>query len=353
MLGHAAPRLTASGLIAWPALDPAVLRQVTAILLAAVMLETGLLRLITRVGVHLPKDESLRGVFHGASILGSLAFNFASILAIALTVFLLLALALRLESAIGKLALVSLLAAMLGSLGLSLATGAAAADALFMLTMALLVVLIGLVLASPDEKPAAGRLALALIVAAYLCYQYYTLGYLLYQMRDSTAVLPLGITALRAGEGLVVAAGAAAFLAWGAGRWRQVGPGGLSLVAVVLVALAVAAVSPASTIPILILWNNGLSLFLPLPVYLLSLGLFLVTLVACWRSGDAFWTVAGLGLLLLAGYMPEATYHHLLLLLGVAFLSGAFPWATSSSMQLDHSVQARGIQNAPLEPDRA
>jgi len=74
---------------------------------------------------------------------------------------------------------------------------------------------------------------------------------------------------------------------------------------------------------ILALWTTGLSLFLPFPLYLLALGLYLVTLLSCWRSGDAFWPGAGLLVLLLAGYMPEATYQHLLVFLGVAFLSGA------------------------------
>lgn len=97
--------------------------------------------------------------------------------------------------------------------------------------------------------------------------------------------------------------------------------------AALLLALALAGLSPVSTMAILALWTTGLSLFLPFPIYLLSLGLYLLTLVACWRSGDAFWTAAGLLLLLLAGYMAEATYQHLLLLLGVAFLSGASPWA--------------------------
>jgi hypothetical protein len=57
----------------------------------------------------------------------------------------------------------------------------------------------------------------------------------------------------------------------------------------------------------------------------------LLTLVACWRSGDAFWAAAGLLLVLLAGYMAESTYGHLLLLLGVAFLSGAVQRAAPHS----------------------
>ncbi len=40
---------------------------------------------------------------------------------------------------------------------------------------------------------------------------------------------------------------------------------------------------------------------------------------------------AGLLLVLLAGYMAESTYQHLLLLLGVAFLGGIAHWATPSS----------------------
>ena len=72
--------------------------------------------------------------------------------------------------------------------------------------------------------------------------------------------------------------------------------------------------------------DTGMSFFLPLPLYLAALALFLLTVVASWRSRDGFWTCAGLLLLLVAGYMPEATYHHLLLLLGIAFLSGLARW---------------------------
>jgi hypothetical protein len=132
---------------------------------------------------------------------------------------------------------------------------------------------------------------------------------------------------LRLGEGLVVVAGAAAFWAWGARRWRQAGFAGTSITAAAVLIVAAGSLAPAATTSILSLWTTGLSLFLPLPLYLLSLGLYLLTVIACLRSGEDFWTGAGLLLVLLAGYMPEATYDHLLLLLGVAFLSGAMTWA--------------------------
>jgi hypothetical protein len=168
---------------------------------------------------------------------------------------------------------------------------------------------------------------LILVAAAYLSYQYYVLSYLFYRILDYGAVPPLTIEVLRLGEALAVVAAAAAFWAWGLPRWRWVGKAGLAAVAAVLLALTLAGLSPASTMAILALWTTGLSLFLPFPVYLLALALYLLTLVACWRSGDAFWTAAGLLLVLLAGYMAESTYHHLLLLVGVALLLGAVQWS--------------------------
>ena len=326
MLEGAAPRLAAATRVARPALTGGGLRQLVAVLLAAVLAETLLLRLVTRVGVHVPKGEGVAAAFQAASFLGSLAFNFASLLAIILVVIVMATLVQRMGSRPGRLALVGLSLAMLSGLALSLATSAPAADALFGVAVAFLVGLMGLGLAGREgTRPAAG-LALALVVAAYFSYQYYVLAHLFYRILDYGAVPPLSITVLRLGEVLAVAAAAAAFWAWGLPRWRWVGTGGLGAVAVVLLALTLAGLSPASTMAILALWTTGLSLFLPFPVYLVALGLYLLTLVACWRSGDGFWIGAGLLLVLLAGYMPEATYQHLLILLGVAFLSRAVQW---------------------------
>lgn len=327
MLESAIPRQAAVKRTALPVLTSDGLKQLTGALLAAALVETLLLRLVTRVGVHMPKDGSVTDAMQAASFLGSLAFNFASLLATALVVLVLASLVLRIESGVRRVAFAGLSLAMLLGLGLSLATGAPAADALFGMAVALLVGFIGLVLAGERHSTPGARLALALMVVAYFCYQYYLLGHLFYRILDYGAVPPLSIAVLRLGEVLAVAAAAAAFWAWGLPRWRWVGTAGLAAVAAVLVALTLAGLSPASTIAILALWTTGLSLFLPFPIYLLALALYLLTLVACWRSGDAFWAAAGLLLVLLAGYMAESTYGHLLLLLGVAFLSRAVPWA--------------------------
>ncbi len=100
-------------------------------------------------------------------------------------------------------------------------------------------------------------------------------------------------------------------------------------------------ITPSSTTSILALWTTGMSFFLPSPVYLLVLGLYLVTIVACFRDKDAFWLGTGLLLLLVAGYMPEATYHHLLVILGVGFLAGAFHIVEEASVQTLTTISDR------------
>jgi hypothetical protein len=190
--------------------------------------------------------------------------------------------------------------------------------------MTALVAAAGLTLAGHARLTPQGRLALALVAAAYASYQYYALGHLFARALGSSTAPPLAVEALRLGEGLVVLAAAAAFWAWGAFRWRKAGVVGVLLTAaVVLVVAAAGSRAPSATASILALWTTGLSLYFPLPLYLLALGLYLITAVACLRDREGFWTGAGLLLVLVAGYMPEATYDHVLLLLGVLFVAGA------------------------------
>lgn len=325
MLGSAAPRLAFGRQIARPLVDQPLLRQLTVALLAVAVSEMLLLRVVTRVGVHLPKDDAVRSGMHLASSLGSLAFNSASILAIALVALMLVVIIRQLEDLVVRGGFALLSAGMLWSLGASLTTSSSTADALFGLTMTLLVVLIGLVLMTRKRVAPTALLAVGLIVAAYLGYQYYALGHLAYRILDQAAVPPLSVAVLRLGEAMVVLAGGAVFWAWGLPRWRHVGRMGVAGVALVVFVVAASSYAPASTTSILALWTTGVSLYLPLPVYLASLTLYLLTIAACWRSEDGFWTGAGLVLILLAGYMPEATYYHLLLLLGVTFVSASAP----------------------------
>jgi len=301
----------------------AALRQLAGLLVTAAVAETLFLRLTTRVGVHLPKGDIASAGIHAASFVGTLALNFASVLTIGLVVVLLALLVLRVEGGAARLTLAALSAGMLWGLGSTLASDSLLANALFGLTMTALVLVMGVAVAWRARLSREARLAIGLMVASYACYQYYSLAHLLYRALDYSTVPPLAVPMLRLGEGLVVVAAAAVFWAWGARSWRRAGVAGASFTGVAMLVVAAGSFAPAATSSILALWTTGLSLFLPLPLYLLALGLYLLTVFACLRRGEDFWTGAGLLLVLLAGYMPEATYDHLLLLLGVAFVAGA------------------------------
>jgi hypothetical protein len=297
-------------------------RQLTTVFLAAVLAETLLLRGVVRVGVHVPKDRGMGDLFEAASLLGSLAFNFASILAIVLVGWLLASLVVRRKDAPAGILLAVLGLAMLSGLFFTLATDSAQADALFGVSAAILVCAVLLLARGERRISLMEAAAMTVIVAAYLSYQYYALSYLFYRILDYAAVPPASMSLLRAGEVLAVVASLAAFWSWGLPRRHRIGALGLIAVAAVLLALTLAALSPASTLAILALWTTGLGLVLPFPVYLAALSLYLLTMVACWRSADGFWMASGLLLILLAGYMPEATYQHILLILGVICLAG-------------------------------
>ncbi len=82
MLGTAVSRPAASRRLTPLDSLAAGFRPLTITLIAAVLAETLLLRIVVRVGVHVPKHHVFAGLFETASTLGSLAFNFASVLAL-------------------------------------------------------------------------------------------------------------------------------------------------------------------------------------------------------------------------------------------------------------------------------
>ncbi len=318
-----------------------LLRQVVLGLVVAALLEITLLRLTTRIGVHVPRSELAGDGLQAASFFGSLAFNSASILAIGLTVLLLLLRTTQIRDSVARVSLAVISGALMVSLVMSLVIGRAVWDGVFGLAATLLVLMLGATLVTRKDVSAGPRAAVALIVGAYLCYQYYSLSHIAYRIVDYAALPPLGIDVLRWGEVLVVIAGAVVFWAWGLPRWRLAGRTGIAAVVVLVVVVGLSTITPSSTTSILALWTTGMSFFLPSPVYLLALALYLVTVVACFRDKDGFWLGTGLLLLLVAGYMPEATYHHLLVILGVGFLAGAFHIVEEASNRVPATVQIR------------
>ena len=67
MLRQASPHLVLGRQLARPIVDPALVRQLAAALLAAALLETVLLRPVTRIGVHLPRDEAVSSAIQASS----------------------------------------------------------------------------------------------------------------------------------------------------------------------------------------------------------------------------------------------------------------------------------------------
>jgi hypothetical protein len=331
MLGQAAHQLVISERLPRLRISESLLRQLVLALIVAALLEVLLLRLATRVGVHVPRSEALDDGIQAASFLGTLAFNSASILAIGLAVLLFVLVAMRIEDRIVRVSLGTLASVLLVSLGLSLAGNSATVDGTFGLASAVLAVVLGVTVLGRKYVQPGAVLALASIIGAYLCYQYYSLSHITYRILDYTSLPPLGIEVLRWGEVFVILAGVTVFWAWGRPRWRRVGRVGVVAILALVVAVGLSSAAPSSTTSILALWTTGMSFFLPTPLYLAALALYLVTVVACFRDKDAFWTGAGLLLVLVAGYMPEATYHHLLIILGVGFLAGAFQMVEEAS----------------------
>ncbi len=338
MLSPAVPRTSFKWRLPRLWVNETLLRQVVVGLVVAALLEVVLLRLTTRIGVHVPRNELAGDGLQAASFVGSFAFNSASILAIVLTVLLLFLMTTQVRDSVARFSLAAISGALMISLAMSLVTGRAAWDGAFGLAATLVVLMLGVTLIARKGVRTGPRVAIALVVGAYLCYQYYSLSHIAYRLLDYAALPPLGIDVLRWGEVLVVLAGAAVFWAWGRPRWRLAGRVGIALVVGFVAVVGLSTMTPSSTTSILALWTTGMSLFLPSPVYLLSLALYLVTVVACFRDKDAFWLGTGLLLLLVAGYMPEATYHHLLIILGVGFLAGAFDTVAEASERAPASI---------------
>jgi len=129
---------------------------------------------------------------------------------------------------------------------------------------------------------------------------------------------PYSRTIFGLGEALVLCNGFVVFWAWGRPlRWdiRLVPATAITLV------FLFSYLGNTSTSAILALWTEGLILHLPLPLYLIALWLYLVTVAGLLKDRQTFYQGAALILLFLAGYTLEMTYQHLLAVLAVLLLT--------------------------------
>lgn len=269
---------------------------------AAALVELTLLRLLSRVAIHIPDVPALRGVYSAAVQAGTVTFPVAALLAAALVTVAAMAMLPRAPIlAIPALALLGAQAALLVAGESALGTAAHQ----WLLAVALLAVLfystsrrMALFVAGVGVAQAAG---LAQAASANLA-------------AEGGWALPLSVAG--AGESLLLVTLLAAPVLVGPRRWsrRDVIAGGV-------VALIGAGMlfGNASTARTLALWTFGLGMPLPALLYAITAGAMAATLIALLRTG-AIERAGALTLIVLGGFVPPNSYQAGLLLAGVMLL---------------------------------
>ena len=300
-------------------------------LLAAGLSELVLFRTLSRVGVHIPKQGAVLNVYEVLVQAGSYAFNVSSI-AVVVAVAMMAYGALRGE--FGRHPLLAAVAPALAAfVGVSVLfafvqEGPAAKLVYGLMSAAIMLALAGEAYASRRSAPL--RCAVVVVaVLAYLGAQYHVLAAQAYQVMGLTSDPPGSMPALEVAEALVLVNAFLIFWGWSGVRLRsearptllQIGVAGLL---VILFLGSYYGRPDSSTAAILSLWSLGLTLYLPVPLYALALGLYGATLARCLvqarRGEKPPYDAVALGLLPVAGLTLELTYQHLLAILVLSLL---------------------------------
>lgn len=300
-------------------------------LLTAGLSELILFRTLSRVGVHIPKQGAVLNVYEVLVQAGSYAFNVSS-MAVVVAVAMMAYGALRGE--FGRRPLLAAVAPALAAfVGVSVLFAFVEEGPDAKLVYGLMSAVIMLALAGEayaDRRLAPLRSAVVVAtVLAYLGAQYHVLAAEAYQVMGLTSSPPGTMPALEVAEALVLVNAFLIFWGWSGMRLRsearptllQIGVAGLL---VILFLGSYYGRSDSSTAAILSLWSLGLTLYLPVPLYALALGLYGATLAGCLvrarRGGNPPYDAVALGLLPVAGLTLELTYQHLVAVLVLSLL---------------------------------
>jgi len=307
-----------------PATAAALYRMVLAALVVAAVSEMLFLRVVSRVGVHIPKEEPVLTVYRWLTAYGDFAFNVAVLLAASAAVLLVYRLVSeRRTSFVGSALLPALLATLLiGAAFLAVADDGEVPRLTFGV-MSCAALLATFALAWPSATPRA-RLVMTLMVSALLLGQYHVLGQTALQAAGATASLPLGTAALGLAEVLVLLAGVAVFRAWFPWRERitsyRIELGAASVASLVLVG---AFLREPSTTSILSLWTSGMTMYLPFPLYAASFWLYVATAAYAVRRPRLRPIGFALLLVFAAGLLLETTYQHVLAIVALTLIAEA------------------------------
>lgn len=284
-----------------------VLPPLLTVTLAAATAEVVLLRLISRIGVHIPAMGWARGGYTVAVTVGGYAFPLAAVFAAATLAVLAVAILRRAPLA----ALPALV--LLGFQGWLLGRAAdASAVALHELLLggSLLAILVAAPRRADRRRP---LLLLTLIVTAEALGQAQAAS--VNMAAGGGTALPVSLTA--AGEIILLTALLAAPWLLAPPAWPRAA---LLAGAAFAVLAGGALVANGATTRILALWTFGLAMPAPALLYVLAGAGLTATAVAHLRAGRAM-TAAGLTLIVLGGYVPPNSYQADLLLSGVLLLA--------------------------------
>ncbi len=299
-------------------------------LLVAGLGEMFLFRLLSRVGVHIPKQGNVLEVYEALVRAGNFAFNVASVVVFGV-VGLLAYLAIKRWSNRSSL-VASAPALVMAFAGLSFLLAFLQEDAAIKFVYGLFSVGVMLLLlaAGLSDRSAGGwrKAAMTAIVVAYLGSQYHTLSNQGYQALGIAATPPATRALLEIAELVIVANAFLVFAGWSGVslRLRSWRPFGLPLLfagALMLGFVGAYRGEDSSTAAILSLWTIGLTLYLPLPAYVLALGVYGAATVACLRSHDPVrrWDGVAFALLPVAGLTLEMGYQHLVAIVVLLILT--------------------------------
>ncbi len=303
-------------------------------LLAAGLSELILFRTLSRVGVHIPKEGAVLEVFGALVRVGSFAFNVSSV-AVVIAVALLAYTASRGE--LGQRPIIMALAPAIGAfvcLSVSFAFVAESGAAKLLYALISAAIMLGLAAEAWSARRMAPLRTLVIIVTvlAYVTAQYHVIASQAYETLRLHTEPPGAMLTLQIAEGLVLLNAFLIFWCWsGVRTGRSNAPTRLQWSAgALLIVLFLGSYygrPDSSTASILSLWSLGLTLYLPVPLYAIALGLYgvtLVRLVTRARRDERFlWDAAALGLLPVAGLTLELTYQHLTALLVLLLLTSA------------------------------
>lgn len=309
----------------WPVnpgqISPRGIRLVVKGILVAGIVEFSLIRTFSRMGILLPPREPVMSIFNMMMFVGSVAFNFASLLVILVLLwasYFLLNYRSKADRIAGSLLVLVVTLSML-----FLAVTPNILDSIIYNILSLLLVMIlGLSLIR-EGKSVERWLGIAVTLSFVTTYLFKILP--LFDQLLGLSLNVAGVDILNLGEALAIVATPFVFLLTyryrrGSGKALLRGNPRAVIVSTTMAGLFGSFYLASPWIAsILVVWTLGFTMYLPFPFYIIAIWLFSYSLLSLPAEKRAL--AYGMVLILLAGHLIQLTYLNLLAILGMLFLS--------------------------------